>query len=581
MALSSITDWPSLALRLSGRGALMAVSGAFMLGAPYGGALGQTSTSTDAGSLMQQIERERAPAGRVTPPPAPVLPAETAPPTGPTIFVSQFRFTGNTLISAVTLTEALARFEGRALTFNELQAAAAAVAQRYRESGWVVRTLLPAQEIEAATVTIEIIESRFGAAVFDEPPEESVSARVLQLVRRQLPAGEPVRASAVDRAILLANDVPGLGVVGSLAEGSGPGEVDLLLRLSLLPRFSATALIDNAGSRATGEDRVLLSLLDNASLVVGNQLTGQILHSRGTDYIRVGYSVPVGSDGWRLGANTSKLDYRVVSADLAALNAYGEARSTGLEATYPVMRSQAANLQMVVSLDRKSFDNVSGGSTISNYRSRSLSVGLTAQLNDEQGGGVTTLSFTPSIGSLNLDNSPNRSQVALTTRTAGTFHKFRYAVGRAWPLEDGATFSLGLNGQYSPKNLDSSEKFSLGGSTGVRAYPSGEGSGASAELLTSELRWRATPTTQMTVFYDWGQVRVNADNAYTGASEPNRFLLKGIGLSIAYQMREAGLQFAASVSQRLGRNPNANSSGFDQDGSFVRNRLWLTASVAL
>jgi hemolysin activation/secretion protein len=530
---------------------------------------------------MQQIERERVPTGRANPQPAPARPTATTPASGPTVSVSRFRFTGNTLVPEDDLADAVSRFENRALTFDELQAAAAAVAQRYREAGWVVRTLLPAQEIEAGVVTIEVIESRFGATVFDEPPEESVSARVLRLVRRQLPAGEPVRASAVDRAILLANDLPGVEVAGSLTEGAGPGEVDLLLRLAMSPRFAATAVMDNAGSRSTGANRILLSLVDNAALTVGNQLTGQVLHGRGTDYIRIGYSVPVGPDGWRLGANTSRLNYRVVLPELSALDAAGQSRSTGLEVSYPVVRSRMTNLLMTTTLDAKSFDNTAGATTTSSYRSDALSAGLSAQIADEEGGGVTTLAVTPSVGRLDLERSPNRELIALTTRTDGTFRKLRYAIGRLQPLDDGFTLSIGLTGQYSPGNLDSSEKFFLGGSTGVRAYPSGEAGGVSGHLLTTELRWLATPATQLAAFHDWGHVKVNADNAFPGAPELNRVSRRGVGLSIVWQLREAGLQLAASVSQRVGRNPNANDAGLDQDGSLVRRRLWLSASVAL
>lgn len=565
------------------RHALSTLTGAVFLGLPFPDAQGQVpQVPTDAGSLMQQIERERVPSGRANPQPAvPPLPAATTPASGASVFVSRFRFIGNTLVPEGDLADAVARFENRFLTFDELQAAAAAVAQRYREAGWVVRTLLPAQEIDAGVVTIEVIESRFGSAVFDEPPEAPVSARVLRLVRRQLPAGEPVRASAVDRAILLANDLPGVEVAGSLAEGAGPGEVDLLLRLSMSPRFGATALIDNAGGRATGTSRVLLSLVDNAAPTVGNQLTGLVLHGSGTDYIRIGYSVPVGSDGWRLGLNASKLDYRVVLPELSALDAGGQSRSTGLETSYPMVRSGMANLVMTAALDAKSFDNTVGATTTSGYRSDALSAGLSAQIADDKGGGVTTLAVTPTVGRLNLEGSPNRDLIALTTRTEGTFSKLRYAIGRLQPLEEGLTVSISLTGQYSSGNLDSSEKFSLGGSTGVRAYPSGEASGDSGHLLTTELRWLATPAAQVVAFYDWGHVKVNADNAFSGAPELNRFSLRGVGLAIVWQLREAGLQLAASVSQRVGRNPNANASGFDQDGSLVRNRLWLTASATL
>jgi hypothetical protein len=66
-----------------------------------------------------------------------------------------------------------------------------------------------------------------------------------------------------------------------------------------------------------------------------------------------------------------------------------------------------------------------------------------------------------------------------------------------------------VSGQTASKNLDSSEKFSLGGINGVRAYPQGEASGDEGYRGTVELRHNVMPNVQATVFYDWGKVTIN------------------------------------------------------------------------
>jgi hemolysin activation/secretion protein len=45
------------------------------------------------------------------------------------------------------------------------------------------------------------------------------------------------------------------------------------------------------------------------------------------------------------------------------------------------------------------------------------------------------------------------------------------------------------NAQFADKNLDSSEKLSLGGATGVRAYPSGEASGDEGRKLSVDAKY--------------------------------------------------------------------------------------------
>ncbi|MCX7178390.1 MAG: BamA/TamA family outer membrane protein [Proteobacteria bacterium] len=137
-----------------------------------------------------------------------------------------------------------------------------------------------------------------------------------------------------------------------------------------------------------------------------------------------------------------------------------------------------------------------------------------------------------------------------------------------------------LTGQLASKNLDSSEKFYLGGSSGVRAYPASEGGGAEGHLLTLELRWRLPEGITLTAFHDNGRVTVNRHNDYIGAATPNVISLRGSGLALAWQT-SSGLNLKLTWARRQGSNPNPTASGNDQDGSLKDNRLWLITSLPL
>jgi hemolysin activation/secretion protein len=304
------------------------------------------------------------------------------------------------------------------------------------------------------------------------------------------------------------------------------------------------------------------------------------LATGGTRYVRTGYSLPLGFDGWRLSANLSRLEYELTTAEYQALNAKGSSNAWGLELSYPIVRGRGFNLNSTWGVDLKSYFNQSGGAVVSSYSSEAMSLGLSGTAFDELGGGgANSFSLSMSGGSLNLTGSPTQSGDASTTQTEGGFRKLRYSLSRQQQLSANWSLYGTLSGQWSDKNLDSSEKFYLGGNTGVRAYPSNEGGGAWGQLAALELRSQLGNGYTLTAFYDWGQVTINPNNDYTGASALNTFALRGGGLALGWQ-NTTGLSLKAVVSQRVGANPNPTTAGLDQDGTLQLNRFWLTASLA-
>jgi len=541
--------------------------------------LAAAQTPPDAGSLLQQIEQQRRPQL----PPKAALPVVPPPPLqslgGASVTVTSFRFAGNTLLGAERLTPAVASFLNRPLGFPELQAAATAVAAAYRQAGWVVRVYLPQQDVSGGSVTIQIVEAVFGAVRVEGTARRIAAERLTALVDAALAPGAALNGDALDRALLLIDDLPGVSVTGRLSEGQRQAETDLVLAVVDGPLISGDVSADNTGSRSTGTARLLVSASLNSPLRFGDLASATLLHTRGSDYLRAAYSVPIGSRGWRVGVNASHLSYEVVLPELAQLDARGTSTTFGVDGNYPLLRSRLANLYTAVTFDRRRFDNQSAGATTTRYTADSASAGLYGNLFDNLGGGgANTASAAFVQGRVDLNGSPNQAADAATTRTAGSFHKLRFAVARQQVLTDAVSLFGGLSGQRAGKNLDSSEKLFLGGPGGVRAYPVSEGGGSDGTLLNLEVRARLPANVSLTGFYDWGSVRVNHDNDITGAAVPNRFDLKGFGVSVGW-VSSFGLGVKATLARRIGSNPNATLTGNDQDGSFRKNRLWLQASL--
>ena len=547
------------------------------------GAIAQTRP--DAGVLQQEFERGRVPAlPKGGAPERPLAPAAMKPLTGTTITVKAFRFSGNTLLSSEQLAPVVAKFRERSLDFTELQQVTVAVAEAYRAAGWIVRVYFPQQEIQNNIVTLQIIEAVFGEVRFEGQTQGRTAPEHLsRWVGSAQAKGGLLNAEVLDRALLLADDLPGIAVVGRFAEGRNDKETDLVLNFSDTPLFNGEVSADNEGARAIGVGRLTGNLYLNNPLGLGEQLNASLIHAQGTDYGRIALNLPAGNfgyAGWRVGANASYFSYRLIAPEFSALDAHGTYSSLGLEASYPLIRSGLKNLYLGLNYDTKRFDNQSGGAISSRYQIDSYSVGLNANLFDSfGGGGANSASLALVYGNVDLEGSPNQAADAITTQTAGRLYTLRYSLSRQQVLTDALSLHAVLSGQAATRNLDSAEKFYLGGARSVRAYPVSEGGGDEGLLVNLELRARLPQNFTLSALYDWGQVADKHNNDFSGAQTLNAYSLQGVGVSMGW-ISSFGINLKATWARRIGDNPNPTATGSDQDGSLTRDRLWFTTSMS-
>ncbi len=538
-------------------------------------------TPPDAGTLRQQIEQQVPQALPGERKPLTPLPPEYKSAPGLAVNVKQFRFAGNTLLTAEQLAPAVASFLNRPLDFAGLQKATAAVSEAYRAAGWLVRVYLPRQEIQDGIVTLQIVEGIFGKLRIEGPPPSRLgTGRAEATISAAQPAGQPLNAAALDRAMLLLDDLPGVAVSGNLAPGSGQAETDLVLKLVDEPLLNGEVGLDNTGSRSTGRERLTANAFLNSPLKLGDQLVANLIHSRGSDYGRLAYSLPVGHDGLRIGVNASRLAYYVISPEFKTAKINGNSTSWGFDAQYSLIRSRTQNLYLNAAYDDKAFDNEANGAISTRYDVRNFTLGLIGNRFDRWGGGGANFaSLNLATGNVDLGGSPNHAADATTTQTHGSFTKLRYALSRQQALTPDLSLYALLTGQFASKNLDSSEKIYLGGSNGVRSYPANEGGASEGTLLNLELRWRAMTNLVVTGFYDWGSVKINKNNDFARAPALNRYDLDGLGASVAWT-GPGGLTLKGTYARRLGNNPNRDATtGTDQDGSLNKIRVWFTASL--
>jgi len=530
----------------------------------------------DAGSILRQIERSfPAPTLPEVGPPVPVPSAEMPKGAGKTIVVSRFEFEGAKAVPVDELKVALRGYLGRPLTIEELRNAAAQVALAYRTKGLLASASIARQEVKDGVVKVTVSESRFGLPEVDASSTGRVKPSLLEgIVMRNVPADQIVDVYEVDRALLLINDLPGTSVQGSLRAGDFKGTTDLVLVSSARPLTTGYVLADNTGSRSTGEVRAVVNVTLDQPSGRGEQYAADLMHTDGTDYARLGFSLPVSSGGARLSASLSTMSYRLVSPEYVSAAVSGASHTFSTDVTIPLLRSRSANLFGTCGLSGRWFTNRAAQAVTSDYSGQSLNLGVNGNLYDGfAGGGVTTGSLSIDVGRIDLAGSPNFAADQGGPRVNGWFGKLALSLGRTQQLGRNYSLALNVRGQAGLHNLDSSEKFFLGGNNGVRSYPTSEGGGDLGVLSALEFRTNLTEGTQATLFFDHGWVAQNHDAGYPGGPADNGLTYRGWGLGLSRRF-ESGAKLSLQWSRRIGENPRPSSSGADQDGSLRIDRFW-------
>lgn len=538
-------------------------------------------TIPDAGSLRQQIEQQRSvPLPQAAPETRIAAPPQIKPLQGVVVKVNTWRFAGNTLLSSEQLNQALATLAGRDLDFAGLQSAADAVAAAYRQAGWIVKAYLPVQDVSAGTITLQVIEARFGGV----RPEGEAARRVqpstlLAYFDRQQKIGAPLSANALDRALLLADDLAGVSVSGTLVQGRTEGETALALQSTDEAVLYGDISLDNTGARSTGSNRVTANVNVNSPLGLGDFLNLTAMNTQGSDYGRLGLTTPVGYDGLRLSVSASSMRYKVIDGpnNIENLGIRGNSSSLGLDLNYPIVRARLHNLYISAALDNKRFysedsNKSAAPDSYADYASNSLRIGLSGNRFDDLGGGGAN------SASLQWQTSQLTSMVAhkQIDSIARSYNKLNFSLSRQQTLSANHSLLLSLQGQHASKPLDSSEKFYIGGMGSVRAYPSSELGGDRGQVISGEWRWRLNPAWVISAFVDHASVVTLPTTADDSAA---RQQLRGHGLSAAWQ-GPRGINARVTWSQRDGQNPKATTTGTDSDGTLKKNRIWLNASVA-
>lgn len=545
----------------------------------------------DAGQLLNERQRVEQPPRR----PAAEARQEAEPAVGTagqglSALVARVRFTGaEGLASDAELQGWVADQLGQRLNHAQMQALAARVTARLQARGYLLaRAYLPRQDLSGGELQIAVLAGRLqqgpGRLSLDGG-DAGLQARLRAIAEGNLPDG-PARAGDLERALLLMRDVPGVTVHSALEKGDEPGTSRIQARVEELPAWGASASLDNFANRYTGELRATARAVLNRPLEREDQALVSLSRTRDTSQGALSYAWAVTPQGLRAQVNASYMRYQV-GQELAPLALRGTARSVGAGLSFPLLRSRERNVWLRLDGEQSRLDDEALGVNLHRRKVNNVSFGVAANAYDAWGSsGYTDIGLTASAGSVNLAGNPaDAAADAAGPRTQGGFTKLAGHVARQQSLPGLRDWSLfaAVSGQFGGKNLDSSEKFMLGGPSGVRAYAVGEASGDSGLLASLELRREFNVLglrAQGLGFVDAGRITQH-QRLWAGAlpdASRNRYRLAGAGLGLNLAGERWNLRSAWA--HAVGSNPGRSAAGLEADGRAERQRVWVQLDVA-
>lgn len=476
-----------------------------------------------------------------------------------TVMTTQFRFTGNSALSNEELGSVLRHFIDRPLTLEQLNRAAEEVQALYRHKGYfLARAYLPPQKPADGIVEIAILEGNIDKVSVNVTPGAPISqAKVQAVADAYLQSGQPISDNRVEKPLLLLRDVPRVEAKSVIEPGSTVGSANITVEVgtdTTTPVVGGRVELDNYGTHATGRVRLTGELNVNNPNGLGDALSLRafIANEHGNAFGRASYTLPVGIHGTRVGASLARLNY-VLGEEFAALEPKGTANVASLNASHPFMRSKNANLLAQLVLERKKLKDeivLLGSTETSSLRAATAS--LNGDWRDSQVSN-NQASLAVSHGKMTYDD-PLRQALdqspAVGLHSAGTYTKTVLTARRMHQLGNGLQALMSLQAQAASKNLPGAEKFALGGSGSVRAFPIGEVIGDSGYAVTLEMQyaiaaWSGACSVAAIGFYDFGRATINHTNplAYTGFDK-RAIGGPGIGLNVDC---DGGLMFRIAV----------------------------------
>ena len=502
--------------------------------------------------------------------------------TGPKVKVAGFKISGMTVFTESQLQAVLSGFQGKELTLGELKQVSAKLTSFYQDKGYFLAyAYLPPQEIKGGVVQIAVLEGKLGKVQFKKGQGTRLSDNVLDKGLNGVEPNAVLKQDLLEKRLQLLNTLPGIEINADLQPGATTGAADLILNVKEKKTLELVLDTDNYGNLFSGEYRGGATINVNDPFGAGDQLSLRgMTAGEGLLNTRLSYLVPVGYFGTKLGASYSYLHYAlggaVVDAQQSGLSHLGS-----LFVNQPLFINRNVSLYGQVGYDYKAYEDSTMGATQTKHAHAGNASVMMSSNDALCGGGVTNLNLAVSGGALILDEQLESQDSSGGQLSQGMYGKANLNLTRLQAVANNSTFLyLSFDGQKAFKNLDTTEKYSLGGINGVRAYPGGEAPGDNGFVATAELRHnlvslkdKVPGDLQAVMFYDYGRAQLN-DHAFNGGTKAIEDR-SGAGIGFNWGMAN-NFSLRTSVAWVTGNHPtDFNNDLKVSDGTGRFPRAWF------
>lgn len=473
-------------------------------------------------------------------------------------FVSRFIFLGNTALSNDELQKFVVEYVGKEYTFGQLEAVVSEVTKHYRSEGYfVARAYIPVGGYTDGVVTVRIIEGQIGDFKISNESllTDDVVEKFLNGARGK---SNVVSVHSLERGMLLLNDSNGALVTrADVMPGTAVGTSDFSIEIKPTKGINGYVVADNFGSRYTGKHRLNVGGNWISPFKLGDKLSVSALTSaehNGIFNASLSYEFPINYQGTRLRTELAKTTYSL-HAEYDSLDATGEAVTANLSLGHPIWRTRLRNLYLDFGITAKELTDEIGASTsVTKKQSWVSNIGLKYDNSHFWLGrhGDSNVEAVLSFGNLSFEDVTSKTNDAAGAKTEGDFGKVVLNARRSVNFDSGWRLDGKLEAQHAlgRKNLDGSEDLSIGGSGGVRLYPSGDLSAENGVIVSVESSRAIKPVGEfdrtVSLFYDAGW----ADMANNNVEFDSR-VLQNLGMGMLFN-HASGAFIKLEVARKLG-----------------------------
>jgi hemolysin activation/secretion protein len=503
--------------------------------------------------------------------------SRTAPASTAQVTLSRFVFVGNTRISTEDLNAALKPYLGRPLTLADLGAAADLATTVYRERGYnVARVLLPPQDIGDNAATLLVLEGyidRQGPELVDLSGGRTDMMYLLAILNRQIDWSAPINRREYERALRLIDNLPGVTVRSVIYPGTEPGTAHLRIEAFPIAAARGGLVADNYGARSTGSARLSgYAVIENTAgrherVRIDASTTGP-----GLNFIGIDAMLPVGTDGWMVGAYADYLQYDVRDGFDGADNEQGYASHLALNASYPLWLLADISLTAAGSVN---YINQIDRSVVIGREDRTIGYLNFALLGERSWHGGR-----PAASLAHVALSFGRVDTVTGVDTFGSnggFSVIEAELNHVLRLSRDWSSQHVLGAQTASQNLNGFFKCSVGGPVSNRGYPVGQFVADRCVKFTNELQWHMPEDLwgarlQLSGFIDLAKARENINPVPGQNNYSDTLSSAGLG---ALALLPRGHELSATVARQLKTTKERDASGFDADQRSSRTRLWV------